>query len=317
MILRKDSYVSPGSLQVSYNSRIACFEEVVELPGKAPEPPRYHILDLGSGKEIEAGEGVKGATSCKISGDGKWAALEGDGLRLVSLATFQSTRIAEEMSGGFWMGSKLLIVSFRAGGSGRLGLVISALKVYDPTSGKTENWELAGLPLASDPEGKFLLVATDQRSPQRDFDPEGTNAMICVDSNGRINEAVGPFFDCSSTPVISPLCKWIAFQSRPKDAGEAKEKGNKIVLFDVDRKRATSIEESVVPIGVTDSGTVVLLGESAWLQGSPIRLYSHKDGIATGLVERAFGATVANNKVYYVTGRGETARLVWIDLPSK
>jgi hypothetical protein len=310
MNLKKDSYVSPGSLQVSDQGNIACFQEVVELPGRAPEPPIYHILELGSGKDTEVGKVVKDAVSCHISADGQWAVLEGNGLHLLNLANMRSTRIAPEGSGGFWMGRMVIIVSFHEGGSGRLGLMISALKVYDPATGKTEKWKVAGLPLASDPEGKVLLVATNRKAAQEEFGEESPQSMICVDSSGRIHEGIGPFIDFGAGPVISPSRKWIAFQARPKQATNGKEDRKKVTLFDVDKKSTTSIEEPGEPIGVTDSGVLVLIGESAWLQGALIR--SYRDGTVRTIVEKAFAATVANKKVYYITGRGDRAGLTWI-----
>jgi hypothetical protein len=117
----------------------------------------------------------------------------------------------------------------------------------------------------------------------------------------------------AALPVASNSLKWIAFSSSPKGmAPKGKDDKLSLTIIGVDSKVSTTVGEDAQPVGVTDAGLLVALYDRS-ADGSTIETY--QNGKTSTLMKKVFTATMADNKIYYVTGAGDKATLSSIDLP--
>ncbi|MCE5280410.1 MAG: hypothetical protein ABFD92_19455 [Planctomycetaceae bacterium] len=266
----------------------------------------WRIVDLRSQRQRSLSNKFPGVIYCALSPDGDFGVMEEaeKGLLVLNIGKMQATTIAGESTSAIWVGNKIMLVFYASGGKAPLGLKVSSLETLDPRGGVREKWKACGLPLVADREGHIVLMSVNPNSLYDPFDVGRSGAPImCFNKHGHPIKDLGPFDGVIGIPAISPLGKWIAL-ARLSSKG-----GNSILLVNVSKRTSVEIESAALPVAVTDDGTIVAMEPTSGDRAAPMAIRTIKAKMVRTISPGAYAAGISDERLYYVTGRGTSARL--------
>jgi hypothetical protein len=303
--LEPNSHIDRDSFQASGKCEVVCFEEITTGTSGTPRA-RLHVIDRLRGADRIVTDVYPDAVACKVSANAKYLTVETIGaLHLVELRTWATVKVWKGSVGGFWMGSTAVIVTFDTS-----SWTASEMVAYDPATGRSNRWAVAGLPVSSGLSGSHLLLLSTPKGPTEANAGKNRPSLRLVNEEGQVVRELGDIPECASMPVTSPSFKWIAYQTKGATDPLGKVCDAHTVLVDMEDSRVQSVDSPGAPIGVTDAGEVVLLScfDSAEA-GSLVSCFGGKAVVFTDSVLAA--RLVGSELCYIVRNKAGSILRVW------
>ena len=326
--LPEGTEIDPGSLRASADLRYVVFLEEGSSSIQALRlwfPSAYWRLNTKTGEltnvldklGIEEGKGKLLLKPCGFSANGKYALVlaarmkpldirqrskEGYTACVLTLEDGSSQKIGEKIASAAWVGNKVVLSRIEGEGKNRK---ITNLTLVNPADKSTTEMNIKGLIVCGHPDGRMLIYGCDPQNPAEAtaVDDLDKSKMAVITTDGKVLRQLGVVPPPGARPdqlILSANGQYVAFREGVIARGRKPKKDVKVRVMTTAGDEEWTIDETATPIGMTDDGRVITVGNVFETEGATVKIRDKSLNSRT-LLEHAAAATVVGNQLFYLT----------------
>ena len=322
--------IDPHSLRASADRKHLLFLEMGSRSKSSFEvlrrlyPSAYWMLKTKNGKmtnllellDVEEGDGDLLVRPCGLSADGKYALIlagriersrikrqlrDGLGAYVVHLQSAKARKIGDEVGLAVWVGNHAALSRIRGQGKERK---IEKIELVNPADGSFRLLNISGMVICGHLDGRMLVHGADPEDPSQAVEVSklGKAEMIVITTEGKLMRRLGIVPPVDARPdqlILSYNGKYVAFREGHLRRGRKPKNVNVRVMTTAGDEDWT-IEEAATPIGLTDLGQVITVGNVFEDEGAAVKVWLNATQ-SYEVVNGAAAAALAANEVFYLT----------------
>ena len=265
---------------------------------------------------IDEGKGKLYCRPCGLSANGKYALVlavrvepaqirnqkkKGYRAFVITLNSGAAHEIGENVAAAAWVGNEVVLSSFTGEGWDRK---IGKIKVVDPEDESTSELNISGIIVCGHPDGRMLVCGCDKDDPAKATPIRnlGNAEMIVITKEGKILRRLGVVPPVGARPdqlILSANGKYVAFREGRIERGR-QPRNVKVRVMMTSGEQEWLLNETATPIGMTDDGRVITVGNVFEDEGAPVKIRDKNFNSRT-VVGHAGAATVVGDQLFYLT----------------